>query len=86
MLFTRIKLQLLHQRGFLFEWAPVCIATGIGVYFSLRFEPDAVILWVISGALAIILLGARHLGEAFSPIAIGIVLVLSGFLLAAHRA
>ena len=86
MLFTRIKLQLLHQRGFLFEWAPVCIATGIGAYFSLRFEPDAVILWVIGGALAIILLGARYLDEAFSPIAIGIVLVLSGFLLAAHRA
>jgi competence protein ComEC len=85
-LFTRIKLQLLHQRGFLFEWVPVCLAIGIGAYFSLRFEPDAGVLWTLGAGLAAVLLGARFLGEAFSPLAIGIVLILSGFLLAAQRA
>jgi len=85
-LFTRIKLQLLHQRGFLFEWAPVCLAIGIGLYFSLRFEPDALTRWAIGAAAAIVLLRSRYLGEAFSPMAIGVVLILSGFLLAAHRA
>ncbi|MGA9254595.1 MAG: ComEC/Rec2 family competence protein [Roseobacter sp.] len=86
MLLTRIKLQLLHQRGFLLEWVPVCLASGIGIYFSLRFEPQAPLLWGIGFALLIVLLTARYLGEAAGPIAIGVVLILSGFLLAAHRA
>ncbi|MFK7745434.1 MAG: ComEC/Rec2 family competence protein [Roseobacter sp.] len=85
-LLTRIKLQMLHQRGFLFEWAPVCMAVGIGVFFSLRFEPDAVMLWSVAGAAAVVFLLARLLGEAFSPIAMAVVLIATGFLLAAHRA
>lgn len=62
------------------------MAIGIGGYFSLRFEPDVPFLWAMGALLAVVLLTARYLGEAFGPIAVGVVLILSGFLLAAHRA
>lgn len=77
---------MLHQRGFLLEWVPVCLAVGVGLYFSLRFEPDAVMLWSAGGAGLMLLLAARRLGEAFAPFAFGGMLVLVGFLLAAERA
>lgn len=85
-LVTSLKMQLLHQRGFLFEWVPVCLAVGIGLYFSLRFEPDTTLLWGAGGAVVVFLLAARVMGEALAPIAIGGMLVLTGFLLAAERA
>ena len=48
-----------RQRGHLFEWVPVCLAIGIGAYFSIRFEPT-VAQWI---ALACVILaglvGAR---------------------------
>jgi competence protein ComEC len=79
-------LELLNQRGGLFEWVPVCLAVGIGLYFSIRFEPQApLILGLAAGALALLFLASR-IDEAHSPLAIGMVLILSGFLLAAHRA
>ena len=31
--------QLNRQRGYLFPWAPVFFATGIAIYFTLKFEP-----------------------------------------------
>ncbi|WP_195820466.1 ComEC/Rec2 family competence protein [Roseobacter sp. MH60115] len=83
---TRIRTILLDQRGSLFEWVPVCLAIGIGLYFLLRFEPSTVFLASVGlGAFLTLLLG-RWLGEAFSPLAIALVLVASGFLLAAYRA
>lgn len=84
--FTGLRVQLLHQRGYLFEWAPVCLALGIGLYFSLRFEPD--MTFYAWGALAagLLALVAWRSGEALRPLSIGLVLVISGFFLAAHRA
>ena len=35
----RVVTAMLGQRGHMFGWVPVCIAAGIGIYFSLRFEP-----------------------------------------------
>ena len=86
MLRESLKLQLLHQRGFLFEWAPVCLGVGIGIYFSLRFEPEAGLLWGIgAGAIALFFV-SRMVGEAAGPLVVAGALVLVGFLLAAHRA
>lgn len=85
-LFKRIKLNLLQQRGYLFEWAPVCLACGIGVYFCLRFEPSPMHYWSAFGAGAALVVLARYLGEAFAPLALGGVLVIAGFMLAGHRA
>ncbi|MEM9576137.1 MAG: ComEC/Rec2 family competence protein [Pseudomonadota bacterium] len=85
-LLTGLKLQLLHQRGFLFEWIPVLLAMGIGLYFSLTFEPGATLLWTVGVSAVALLLLARWIGEALSPIAIGGLVVVTGFLLAAERA
>ncbi|MEM1351246.1 MAG: ComEC/Rec2 family competence protein [Pseudomonadota bacterium] len=86
MLLSRARTQILHQRGFLIEWVPVCLAVGIGCYFSLRFEPVA---WHYYGVgvtiLALVGIG-RHLGEAWRPLAMAMIIALTGFLLAAHRA
>lgn len=86
MLLQRAKLQLLHQRGFLIEWVPVCLAVGIGLYFGLRFEPVALHYYAAGGFLVLLLLAARAMGEALAPLAMALVLVMAGFLLAAHRA
>jgi competence protein ComEC len=62
------------------------MACGIGCYFTLRFEPDAMFLAVTAGAGVLALLVARWWGEAFAPLATAFVLAVLGFLLAAHRA
>ncbi|HEY9039697.1 MAG TPA: ComEC/Rec2 family competence protein [Roseovarius sp.] len=77
---------LLLQRGHLFGWAPVCLGTGIAIYFALRFEPS---LWNFAalGALMIACLGlARVLGQAAAPLASGVALIVAGVLLAGTRA
>lgn len=80
------RLEMLRQRGYLFEWIPVCLAVGIGVYFALRFEPSVALLAGVGVGVIAFMLLARVLGEAFGPFAVAGALVLCGFLLAAHRA
>ena len=82
---TRLKVELLRQRGFLFEWVPVCLALGIGLYFLLRFEPSGVVLGAVGTLGVLVLLLSRWLGEALAPLAMAGALVAGGFLLAAHR-
>ncbi|MEM6941400.1 MAG: ComEC/Rec2 family competence protein [Pseudomonadota bacterium] len=77
---------LLRQRGVLFCWIPVCLAVGIGGYFSLRFEPEAVHFWSVSGAMVSLALLARFCPEALRPIPLALAIVLIGFLLAGWRA
>ncbi len=72
------------QRGHLFPWAPVCLALGIGGYFSLPVEPTAqhwVMLGLALAALGIIwAAGARH-----NVGLIALWLVLAGIALAGLR-
>ncbi len=77
---------LLLQRGHLIGWAPVCMGTGIAIYFALPQEP---LWWGYAGvAMAVALCGvlARILGPALSPLAVGAGLVALGLLLAGARA
>ncbi len=83
---ARIRLQLLFQRGHLFEWVPICLACGIGAYFSLKFEPELAVYLGLASAAVALLVVSRVLGDAFGPLAIGAALVFGGTLLAAHRA
>ncbi|WP_390914444.1 ComEC/Rec2 family competence protein [Pseudosulfitobacter sp. SM2401] len=77
---------ILTQRGHMFAWVPVCMAIGIGGYFSLRFEPSTALLFGAGGlALACLLIGWR-ISEVFGPFLIAIALILGGFVLAASRA
>lgn len=83
---TQIRAILLDQRGALFEWIPICLAMGIGGYFLLRFEPSIPLLGTVFIVAVMLLVLARWLDEAFSPLLIAVVLVATGFVLAAHRA
>ena len=50
---ARIEARLLEQRGHFFPWVPVFLAAGIGIYFSLRFEPgwmEYAVVLVLGGA------------------------------------
>lgn len=77
---------LLAQRGNMLGWVPVCLAVGIGCYFTLTWEPAwPVFVWLALAGLGLLLI-ARLLPEAVSPFAVGISLCLIGFILAGVRA
>ncbi|TMM54876.1 ComEC/Rec2 family competence protein [Sulfitobacter sabulilitoris] len=77
---------LLAQRGHLIGWVPVCLAIGIGLYFSVRFEPTGV-HYIALGAIGVVSLVLWHRGgEAFGPIGLALVLVALGVGLAGIRA
>jgi competence protein ComEC len=76
------------QRGTLPLWMPFALALGIGLYFSLRFEPD---LWVYPALVLVAAVGVTASRFAPFPLAIallGLSLVAAGFTNAgfsAHR-
>lgn len=77
---------LAHARGVLFAWVPVMIAVGIGLWFSLRFEPGP---WHYGGLLLAfgITLGVYRFGpEVLHPLAIALSCVALGMLAAGARA
>ncbi|MFC6586627.1 DUF4131 domain-containing protein [Sulfitobacter pacificus] len=77
---------LLAQLGHMLGWLPVCLATGIGCYFSLKWEPGwPLFIWLVLGVLGLVTL-ARNLPEALSPFVIALALCLIGFILAGVRA
>ncbi|MEX0307715.1 MAG: ComEC/Rec2 family competence protein [Ruegeria sp.] len=83
---TRVETALLSQRGHLFPWSPICLAVGIGWYFSLRFEPEYSLYTGVMAIVLIAIASSRGLGAAWSPMAAGVALVAMGFLLAGARA
>jgi len=76
---------LLSQRGHLFGWVPVCLAMGIGGYFSLRFEPT----WgAVSTLLVLAVLTAcasRVVHVAVRPLLLALALMGCGVGLAKWR-
>ncbi|WP_439110514.1 ComEC/Rec2 family competence protein [Lentibacter sp.] len=77
---------LLGQRGALYPWAPVCLALGVGAYFSLSAEPA---LWVFGLCLAIFLacLGLiRVWRSVFTSLVWAVALVALGFCVAGGKA
>ncbi len=68
----------LAQRGALFGWVPVCLAIGIGGYFSLRFEPDIFVWWSLALVAVALATAVRVVPLALQPLVIGIVLILAG--------
>ena len=74
------------QRGRLFAWLPVCLACGIGWYFSLRAEPDLTFLLTLLGCVSGVW-GLRLIaGAVLTPIALAVTLVAIGFGLTLQRA
>jgi competence protein ComEC len=81
----RLVMILLAQRGHMFAWVPVCLAIGIGIFFSLRFEPiPPVYLGAGLAGITGMFIG-RFIHEALAPFFFGICLVCIGFSIAAIR-
>ena len=85
-LWNQFSAVMLRQRGHLFCWVPVCLALGIGWYFSLRAEPSGVMLAAVACVVVVLAVVARALPEVTAPFAVAAALVLLGVLLAAFRA
>ncbi|MEY8831150.1 ComEC/Rec2 family competence protein [Sedimentitalea sp. XS_ASV28] len=77
---------LLGQRGHLFPWAPVCLAIGIGSYFSLPVEPDALVYAALGASGCICAAAAICRPGGWSALAWAVVLVATGFGLSGLRA
>ncbi len=81
-----VQVTLIAQRGGMLGWVPVCLALGIGTYFSLTFEPSPIFLGMCFVGAAIMIMLARLTPDAFSPFPVAVALCLTGFLLAGARA
>lgn len=77
---------LLCQRGHLFPWAPVCLAIGIGSYFSLPVEPGAPIYAALGVSGSICAAVAMRWPGGWSALAWAMMLVAIGFGLSGVRA
>ena len=71
-LWNQFSAIMLRQRGHLFGWVPVCLALGIGWYFSLAAEPSIPLLWATALAVAALAVVARALPEVTAPFAVGV--------------
>lgn len=80
-----LQLALLAQRGHGLLWVPVCLALGIGGYFSLRVEPAVLHYGICAVAALAALALSRIASEALAPFWIALALCLGGFLLAGAR-
>ena len=76
---------LAERRGQLFPFSPICLGLGIGAYFALPVEPG-LLHWTVLGAVfAVVFLVALRVPETVRPLALAVVLVLGGLLLAGAR-
>ncbi len=75
-----------RQRGHLLGWVPICLACGIGTYFSLRFEPSVLTLCALGAAAGLLCVLAGRLPEPVAPLVLVLAFGLIGFDLAALRA
>ncbi len=83
---ARVEAALLNQTGYLFQWSPICLAVGIGLYFSLRFEPGSqVYAWLLLVVAVLTWIG-RTMRSGWAALAIGGALITAGFVLAGARA
>jgi competence protein ComEC len=74
------------QRGRLFLWVPVCLAAGIGTWFSLVREPQPTEYYQLAGVAVILALAVIRIRGDWQPVFIAALLVVSGFLVAGARA
>lgn len=77
---------ILRQRGHLFPWVPVFLATGIGGYFAAPVEPDPPYLVAAAIVAAVLAIVALRSGPKIAPALVALVLLLSGLCLAGARA
>ncbi len=69
---------LLAQRGALIGWVPVCLGIGIGTYFALPEEPDALVFISLCLLAPLILAASRLMHVAYAPLLVAMMLVIVG--------
>ena len=74
-----------QQRGMLIGWVPVCLAIGVGTYFSLSSEPSLLMFGGFFAAMLAFAVLGFCLPEAVSPLVAGIAFCIAGFLIAGVR-
>lgn len=79
-------LSLAEARGLLFPWVPVCMAAGIGAWFSLPSEPGILFYALALAATGSLALIAWRGPEALQPLAIAPACMLLGVLAVGLRA
>ncbi|MEX0284056.1 MAG: ComEC/Rec2 family competence protein [Paracoccaceae bacterium] len=84
--FAVVGAMLLHQRGYLFPWTPVCLGLGIGAWFLLRFEPGLSLYAVVGAIGAASAVAALRWPGGWAPVAWAVCLASIGFGLAGARA
>ncbi|WP_380052675.1 ComEC/Rec2 family competence protein [Falsihalocynthiibacter sp. SS001] len=80
-----LSLVVARQRGHLFPWVPVFLAVGIGIYFSLKFEPNWLVYSVLVVIAAVSLILVRFSRESFAPFLLALALICGGVLIAGLR-
>jgi competence protein ComEC len=83
---AKLELALWAQRGRLLLWAPVFLAMGIGLYFSLAEEPAAKEIAVVIMIAVFVVIAARLSNPTFAPLLYALALVCFGAVLASLRA
>jgi competence protein ComEC len=81
-----IEQAFLSQRGHLFAWTPVFLAIGIGLYFTLRWEPEIPHYIALMVVMTVAVALARRAGPVAAPLCWAMALVASGICLAGLRA
>ncbi|WP_170394244.1 ComEC/Rec2 family competence protein [Ruegeria arenilitoris] len=83
---ARVDAALLNQTGYLFQWSPICLAVGIGLYFSLRFEPEWQVYACLLLGITLLVWVGRTRRTGWAALATGGAMIASGFILAGARA
>ncbi|WP_371808683.1 hypothetical protein [Ruegeria sp. HKCCD4884] len=68
---ARVEAALLCQTGYLFPWTPVLLATGIGLYFGIRAEPELRDYAGLAGLCVVLITVRRWLAPGVGSLAIG---------------
>jgi len=82
---AKIENALLAQRGHLFCWVPVCLGIGIGGYFGLPAEPDALLFVALVVPLGLIYAASRMVRISFAPLLVSLCLIGAGACIAKFR-
>ena len=82
----RFEQEFLAQRGALFPWAPVFLAIGIGIYFALRWEPQATHYAAALCICAVASIAGWRGGPVLGPLCWALALMAAGVCLAGARA
>ena len=82
---AKIENALLAQQGHLFCWVPVCLGIGIGGYYQLPAEPDALIFIAMLVPIGLLYAASRVVRISFAPLLVSICLIGAGAGIAKFR-